>query len=40
VLSHEEVMRLLDRLDDLEDEAQVLEALLRATRRIPVDKDW
>ena len=40
VLSHEEVMRLLDRLDELEDEAQVLEALLRATRRIPVDKDW
>ncbi|MEM7308186.1 MAG: hypothetical protein AAF682_16015 [Planctomycetota bacterium] len=40
VLSREEVLRLLDQLKQLEEEAQSLEALLRQSRRIPVEKDW
>jgi hypothetical protein len=40
VLSREQVLRLLDKLDSIEEEAATLEALLRASRRVPVDKDW
>ena len=39
-MSREEVMRLLDRLQDLEEEAQRLEAMLQEGRRIPVERDW
>ena len=40
VLSREQVLRLLDKLDAIDDEAAALQALLRASRRVPVDKDW
>ena len=39
-LTREEVLRLLDRLQDLEQEAQSLRAALREARRIPVERDW
>jgi hypothetical protein len=40
VLSREEVLRLMDKLEALDEEAAALEALLRASRRVPVEKDW
>ena len=40
LLTREEVMRLLDKLGQLEEEADALETLLRASQRIPVEKDW
>jgi hypothetical protein len=40
VLSKEEVQRLLDRLQEIEDQAQALRALLRERRRVPVERDW
>ena len=40
VLTREEVMRLLDKLADLEERGRALEAALRAARRVPVKKDW
>lgn len=39
-MSREDVMRLLDKLQQLEEEQRLLEALLRERRRIPVEKDW
>jgi len=39
-LTREEVLRLLDRLGDLEEEGEALEAMLREARRVPVDRDW
>jgi hypothetical protein len=40
VLSKEEVQRLLDRLQEIEEQAQALRAFLRDRRRVPVEKDW
>lgn len=40
VLSREEVQRLLDRLQEIEQEAKQLEARLRSQRRTPVKRDW
>ena len=40
LLTREEVMRLLDRLAELEDEREELEASLRQSERIPVPRDW
>jgi hypothetical protein len=40
VLSKEEVQRLLDRLQQIEEQAQALRAMLRERRRVPVEKDW
>jgi Ca-activated chloride channel family protein len=40
VLSREEMQRLLDRLQEIEQEARELAARLRAQRRVPVRKDW
>lgn len=39
-LSKEEVLRLLDQLQAIEQEARELEAKIRARRRAPVEKDW
>ena len=39
-LTREEVMRLLDKLGELEEAGAELEARLREARRIPVDRDW
>ncbi len=39
-LTREEVMRLLDKLGELEQAGAELEARLREARRIPVDRDW
>lgn len=40
VLSKEEVQRLLDRLQQIEEQGQALRAMLRQRRRVPVEKDW
>jgi len=40
VLSREEVQRLLDQLQEIEEQARAVRALLRERRRIPVEKDW
>jgi len=40
VMSKEEVQRLLDRLQDIEDQAKALRAMLRERRRAPVERDW
>jgi hypothetical protein len=40
VLSKEEVQRLLDRLQDIEEQAKALRALLRERKRVPVERDW
>ena len=39
-LTREEVMRLLDKLSQMEDEYRALQESLRAARRIPVERDW
>ena len=39
-LTREEVMRLLDRLAELEKEGEALRALIEQASRIPVDRDW
>ncbi len=40
VLSKEEILRLLDQLANIEEEAQQLQARIRARQRVPVEKDW
>lgn len=40
VLTREEVLRLLDKLAELEEQGKKLEALLRAKRRTPTERDW
>lgn len=40
VLTREEVMRLLDRLAELEEQGRELEAALQKARRTPVARDW
>lgn len=40
LLTKEEVMRLLDRLQELEEEGAALEAALRGSGQIPVERDW
>ena len=40
LLTREEVMRLLDQLDDLEDQREALEAAIQKQRRVPVERDW
>lgn len=40
MLTREEVMRLLDKLGDLEKQQKALEALLRARRRSATQRDW
>jgi len=39
-LTREEVMRLLDRLSEMEDEYRAFQEAMRAARRIPVERDW
>ncbi len=39
-LTREEVMRLLDRLSELEKEGQAVRSAIREARRVPVDRDW
>lgn len=39
-LSPEEVMRLLDQLQKIEEQAEQVRAQLRERRRVPVKKDW
>lgn len=39
-LTREEVMRLLDRLAEIDEKAQALRAALREARRIAVERDW
>lgn len=39
-LSREEVLRLLETLEELDEEAAQVQALLRESRREPVEKDW
>ena len=39
-LTREEVMRLLERLEDIEEEAEKVEAQLRDSRRRTVTRDW
>jgi hypothetical protein len=40
VLSREEVQRLLDQLQEIEEQARAVRAMLRERRRVPVEKDW
>lgn len=40
LLTREEVMRLLDRLGELEEQREELEAALRQSQRVPVPRDW
>ncbi len=39
-MSREEVMQLLDKLQELEEERELLEALLRQRQRVRVERDW
>ncbi|MCZ6596194.1 MAG: hypothetical protein O7B99_00990 [Planctomycetota bacterium] len=39
-LTREEVMRLLDKLADIDEEGELLRQLLKKSERIPVEKDW
>jgi hypothetical protein len=39
-LSKEEISRLMDQLQEIEQEARELEARIRAHRRAAVPKDW
>ncbi len=39
-LTREQVLQLLDKLGELEREAQALEAQIREARRVPVARDW
>ena len=39
-LTREEVMRLLERLEGIEEEAAKVEAQLKDSRRVPVRRDW
>ena len=39
-LTREEVMRLLDKLADIDEEGELLRQLLKKAERIPVEKDW
>ncbi len=39
-LTREQVLQLLDKLGELEKEAQALEAQIREARRVPVTRDW
>lgn len=39
-LSPQEIQRLLERLEDVEDKGERLRELLRKWRRVPVEKDW
>ncbi|MFT7541445.1 MAG: hypothetical protein ACI9K5_002414, partial [Gammaproteobacteria bacterium] len=38
--TREEAMRLLDRLEELEKERERIRAQMRASRRVPVARDW
>lgn len=40
VLTREEVMRLLEQLEKIEEEAEEIQAQLRDRRRVPVKRDW
>ena len=40
LLTREQVMQLLDRLEQLEAEGQEIQELLKSRERIPVEKDW
>jgi hypothetical protein len=40
LLTREEVMRLLDKLSELEQEGEALRAAMSRARRIPVERDW
>lgn len=40
LLTREEVLRLLDRLAQLDEQAEALRARLRERRRVPVERDW
>jgi len=40
LLTREEVMRLLDRLGELEEQREQLDAALRQSQRVPVPRDW
>ena len=39
-LTREEVMRLLDKLSELEEQYRAFQEAMRAARRIPVERDW
>lgn len=39
-LTREEVMRLLDKLSEMEEEYRAFQEAMRAARRIPVERDW
>lgn len=39
-LTREEVMRLMDKLAELEEQARALQQALQEARRIPVERDW
>ncbi len=40
VLTREEILRLLDQLEAIDEQARAVRALLRERRRKPVEKDW
>ncbi len=40
LLTREQVMRLLDKLEQLDGEREALEARIQRAQRIPVDRDW
>ncbi|MAB79804.1 MAG: hypothetical protein CMJ89_10675 [Planctomycetes bacterium] len=39
-LTREEVMRLLDKLSEMEEQYRAFQEAMRAARRIPVERDW